>query len=39
MANARVNIRVLEKYPDLSINMVIDGMVGTLIQPCLDCQL
>jgi hypothetical protein len=32
-------IRVLEKYPDLSINMVIDGMVGTLIQPFPDCQL
>ena len=33
------HIRVLEKYPDLSINMVIDGMVGTLIQPFPDCQL
>ena len=27
MASARVSHRVLEKYPDLSINMVFDGMV------------
>jgi hypothetical protein len=33
------NIRVLEKYPDLSINMVIDGMVDTLILPFSDSQL